>query len=83
MLRDQEVMHFNVQLPMEKVFDKIAIAALYLDGDPCIVIGGWGKGAGVYILHAVTVETLSSLPYKQCVFCVCIDTTGTQSGWIC
>ncbi len=91
----------NVQLPMEVVgFNAftaryadgepcIAVAATHVDGEPCIAIAGCGKGAGVYLRHAVTLEEVRSLPYKENVNCVCINTTGTKlffgtkSGWIC
>ncbi len=86
MFRDQEVVHSNVQLPMEGVAD---IVAMYVDGEPCIAIVGWGRGAGVYIRHAVTLGEVRSLPYKEDVTCVCINFAGTKlffgthSGWIC
>ncbi len=52
--------------------------ATYKDGKPCIVIVGWCKGAGVYIRHAVTLDEVRSLLYKENVYCVCISTTGTK-----
>jgi hypothetical protein len=85
--RDQELIHSNIQLPMA-VVDSGAVAPTFLDGEPCIAIAGWGKGAGVYIRHAVTLAELRSLPYKEDVHCLCIDITGTKlffgtkSGWI-
>ena len=88
MFRDQEVIHSNVQLPMQYV-DVNAVAATYVEGEPCIAIAGWGKGAGVYLRHAVTLGEVRSLPYKENVYCVCINATGTKlffgtvSGWIC
>ncbi len=88
MLRDQEVIHSNVHLPMKNV-DRNAVAATYVDGEPCIAVAGYGQGAGVYLLHAVTLGEVRSLPYKENVYCICINTTrtklffGTQSGWIC
>ena len=66
-----------------------AVTATYVDGEPCIAIAGFGKGAGVYIRHAVTLGEVRSLPYKEDVYCVCINATGTKlffgikSGWIC
>ncbi len=87
-VRDQEMIHSNVQLPMQWV-NVNAVAATYLDGEPCIVIAGWGKGAGVYLRHAVTLGEVKSRPYKEDVTCVCISPTGnklffgTESGWIC
>jgi hypothetical protein len=84
--RDQEVIHSNVQLPMQKVIPN-AVAATYLDGEPCIAIAGWGNGSGVYLRHAVTLGEIRSLPYKEGVFCVCVTSTGTrllfgtESGW--
>jgi hypothetical protein len=62
---------------------------LYLDGKPCIAIAGYGKGSGVYVHHAVTLDQLRSLPYKESVYCLCVDTAraevffGTQLGKIC
>ena len=75
-------------MPMERV-ERTAVAVTYLDGEPCIVVAGWGKGAGVYLRHAVTLMELRSLSYKEDVWCICINATGTklffgtQSGWIC
>ena len=66
-----------------------AVVSTYLDGEPCIAFAGVGKGAGIYIWHAVTLGEVRSLPYKKDVNCVCINTTGTklffgtESGWIC
>ena len=86
--RDQEEINSNVMLPMEKV-DFNAVAATYVDGEPCIAIAGYGKGAGVYVRHAVTLDKVRSLPYKENVYCVCVNATGTklffgtESGWIC
>jgi hypothetical protein len=85
--RDQEAIHFNVQLPVKGVSTS-AIAVMSLDGEPCVVLGSYGNGSGVYILHAVTLELLHSLPYKKYVECICIDATGdkvffgTESGLI-
>ena len=85
--RDQEVIHSNVQLPMEdKYFN--AVAAAYVDGEPCIVIPGHEESAGVCFRHAVTLGEVKSLPYKEDVHCVCMGATGTKlffgthSGWI-
>ncbi len=86
-IRDQEVIHSNVQLPMQYVHTKTV--ATSFDGEPCIAIAGCGKGAGVYLRHAVTLRELRSLPYKEDVRCVCVNATGTrlffgtQSGQIC
>ncbi len=88
MFRDQEVIHSNVQLPMQWIYYD-AVAATYVDGEPCIAIAGNGKGAGVYLRHAMTLGEVRSLPYKEDVYCVCINATGTklffgtESGWIC
>ena len=88
MFRDQEVIHSNVQLPIERIYT-FAVVATYLDGEPCIAVGGFGEGAGVYLRHAVTLGEVRSLPYKENVYCVCINATGTKlffgtkSGWIC
>ena len=77
-----------MQLPMETVCYN-AVAATYMDGEPCIAIAGQGKGAGVYLRHAVTLGEVRSLPYKEGVNCVCINATGTklffgtEAGWIC
>ncbi len=85
--RDQDVIHFNVQLPMERV-GLNAVAAMYMDGEPCIAIAGWSDGAGVYIRHAVTLSEVRSLPYKEDVWCICFNASGiklffgTESGWI-
>ena len=86
--RDQEAIHSNVQLQMQWV-NRNAVAATFLDGEPCIAIAGSGKGAGVYLRHAVTLAEVRSLPYKEDVYCVCIHATGTKlffgtkSGWLC
>ncbi len=86
--RDQEVIHSNVQLPIERIYT-CAVVATYLDGEPCIAVGGFGEGAGVYLRHAVTLGEVRSLPYKGHVSCVCMNTTGTKlffgtdSGCIC
>jgi hypothetical protein len=85
--RDQEVIHSNVQLPMERVFSNVV--STYVDGEPCIAVAGYGKGAGVYIRHAVTLGEVRSLSYKGGVYCVDVNINGTklffgtQSGWIC
>jgi hypothetical protein len=85
---DQAVIHSSVQLPMHGVF-RNAVAATCVDGEPCIAIAGCGKGAGVYLRHAVTLDEVRLLPYKEIVCCLCINATGTklffgtQSGWIC
>ncbi len=87
MFRYQEVIRSNVQLPMERVYFN-GVAATYVDGEPCIAIAGFGKGAGVYLWHAVTLGEVRSLPYKEGVYCVCINAPGTKlffgtkSGWI-
>jgi hypothetical protein len=75
--RDQEVIHSNVQLPMEEVHLN-GVAAAYVDGEPCIAISDWGEGSGVYLRHAVTLGEVRSLPYKEDVYCVCINATGTK-----
>ncbi len=86
--RNQEVIHSNVQLPMESVNNNSAVA-MYINGEPCIFIAGKGQRAGVYIRHAVTLGEVRSLPYKEDVYCVCINAKGTklyfgtESGWIC
>ncbi len=88
MFRDQEVIHSNVQLPMEGI-NFNSVVAIYVDGEPCIGIAGWGKGAGVYLRHAVNLYEVRSLPYKEDVFCLCFNAIGTKlffgtgSGWIC
>jgi hypothetical protein len=84
--RDQEVIHSNEQLPMEKV-TRGAVGPAFSDGEPCIAVAGFGKGAGVYLRHAVTLGEVRSLPYKDDVLCVCVNATGnklffgTESGW--
>jgi hypothetical protein len=75
--RDQEVIHANVQLPMDRV-NFNAVTATYVDGEPCIAMAVWGKEAGVYLRHAVTLGDEKSLPYKEDVWCVCINATGTN-----
>jgi hypothetical protein len=75
--RDQEVIHSKVQLQMETVYNN-AVAATYVDGEPCIAIAGCGKGAGVYLRYAVTLGEVRSLPYKEDVLCVCINAMGTK-----
>jgi hypothetical protein len=75
--RDQEVIHSNVQLPMEWVMNN-PVAATYVDGEPCIAIAGYGKGAGVSLRHAVTLGEVRSLPYKENVNCVCMNANGTK-----
>ncbi len=75
--RDQEVIHSNVQMPMEGVNNN-AVVSMYVDGEPCIAIVGWGKGAGVYLRHALTLGEVRSLPYKENVWCVCTNTIGTK-----
>ncbi len=85
-LRDQEIIYNNVQLPMEQVEDAVTT---YVDAEPCVIIAAGGKAAGVYLLHAVALIKVRSLPYKEDVNCVCVNTTatkiffGTMSGWIC
>ncbi len=88
MFRNQVVIHSNVQLPIENV-ERTAVAATYVDGEPCIAIACRVKKAGVYFWHAVTLGEVRSLPYKEGVWCVCVNATGTkiffgtESGWIC
>ncbi len=84
MFRHQEVIHSNVQLPVQWL-EPNDVFATYLDGEPCIVVAGWGKGSGVYLRHAVTLSELRSLQYKEFVCCVCVHATGrvffgTESG---
>jgi hypothetical protein len=73
---------------MEKVYCN-AVAATYMNGEPCMAIAGFDEGAGVYLRHAVTLGEVRSLPYKENVYCVCINATGTKlffgtkSGSIC
>jgi hypothetical protein len=75
--RDKEAIHVNVQLPLENVNNN-AVAATYVDGEPCIAVAGYGESAGVYIRHAVTLGHVRSLPYKEDVHCVCINASGTK-----
>ncbi len=77
MFRDQEVIHANVQLLMEHSSTN-AVAAIYLDCEPCIAIAGYGERAGVHLRHAVTLGVVKSLMYKEDVYCVCVNTTGTK-----
>jgi hypothetical protein len=83
--RDEEVIQFNVQLPMVGLIIQ-AVATTYVDGEPCIVVAGYGNGAGVYLRHAVTLCEVRSLPTSKDVTCVCnvIGSKlffGTTSGW--
>ncbi len=55
-----------------------AVAATYVDGEPCIAVAGFGEGAGVYLQHAVTLGEVRSLAYKENVYCVCINAAGTK-----
>ena len=71
------MIHRNVQLSMEKVYSN-AVVATDMDGEPCIAIAGHGKSSGAYIWHAVTLHEVKSLPYKEDVFCVCANVTGTK-----
>ncbi len=94
MFRDQEVIHSDVKL--SKVIHSDVqlstevgnVVATYVDGEPCIVIAGNKKGAGVYLQHVVTLEVSRYLPCKELVTCVCINATGTKaffgivSGWM-
>jgi hypothetical protein len=69
--RDREVIHSKVQLLMEQVTGAVGA---YVDGEPCIAVAG----DGVYLLHAVTLGQVRSLPYDGDVTCVCINDTGTK-----
>ncbi len=85
--RGQELIHYNVQLPMEEVYFS-ALFVTYLDGEPCLAIAGYGKEAGVCLRHAVTLDEVRSPPYKGLVYCMCMNAAGTNvffgthSGWI-
>ena len=74
-------------MPMERVWGN-AVVATHLDGEPCIAVAGFGERADVYLWHAVTLGEVRSLPYKEDVYCICINATGTklffgtESGWI-
>ena len=48
-------------------------------GVPCVVTAtcGEGKGSGVYIHHAMNGRLMRSLPFRENVYCVCIDRSGT------
>ncbi len=86
-LSDQEVILSDIQLPMSSV-NYNAAQATYVDGEPCIVVAGYNEGAGVYLRQALTLCEVKSLPYKENVYCVCINATGikvffgTESGSI-
>ena len=75
-------------MPMKNVWLN-AVAATYLDGEPCFAIARCGDRAGIYLWYAVTLVEVRSLPYKEDVFYVCINASGTklffgtQSGRIC
>ena len=71
------------------VFTGNALAFGDVDGDPCIVVATRGKGSGVYIHRALTGQLVRSLPFRDDVYSVCIDRSGTlvvfgtQSGlWV-
>ncbi len=74
--RDQEVLHSNFR-PVQCVSQN-AIVPTRWDGEPCIVIAGYGEGAGVHLRHAVTLARVRTLPYKEGAYCVCINATGTK-----
>jgi hypothetical protein len=82
--RDQEVLHSNVQLPIEVY--RNSVVGMYVDGEPCIAIAGKSSGASVYLLHALTLCEVRSISYKENVWCVCINADwtklffGTESG---
>jgi hypothetical protein len=73
---------------MERICYNDVVSA-YIDGEPCIAIAGCGKGAGVYLQHAVTLDEVRSLPYKEFVYSVGFNIAGTKllfgtnSGWFC
>jgi hypothetical protein len=74
---DQEVVHSNVQLPMSGI-SRNAVVEAYEDGEPCIVVAGHSHVTGIFIRHAITLNEVRSLPYKEAVYCVCISATGTK-----
>ena len=78
MFRDQEVIHSNVQLPIQDV-TRNAMVGTYVDGEPCIGFVGRYKMVIIgYLLHAVTLREVRSMPCTEDVFCICINATGTK-----
>ncbi len=77
MFRDQEVIHSNLQLPMQRVYYN-AVAATFADGEPCIAVAGCDKRAGVYLRHAIILGEVRALQYKEDVECICINASGTK-----
>ncbi len=75
--RDQEFIHSNVELTMHGV-NRNGVAATYIDGEPCFAIAGFGKGDGICLRHYATLCEVRSLPYKEHVYCVCVNATGTK-----
>ena len=55
-----------------------AVAPSILDGEPCVAIAGYGKGSGVYLLHAVTLTVVRSYPCTESVNCVCLNASGSK-----
>ncbi len=66
-----------MQLPMQRV-NANAVFVAYVDGEPCLAIAAWGTGAGIYLRHVVTLCEVRSLPYKEDVWCVCVNAAGTK-----
>lgn len=83
--RDQEVIHSDTQLPMYRVnLNNAVLAATYLEGDPCICIAGQGEESGMCLRHAVTLEKVRSIPFKEDVHCVCANecSLGSKKGML-
>ncbi len=55
-----------------------AVAAIHFYEEPCIVISSCGKGAGVYLQHAMTLVQLRSLSVLEGVMCICVNALGTK-----
>ena len=77
-----EIHHGNVrvtrqQLAGQEVFTGNVLARGTVDSVPCVVAATWGKGSGLYIHHAFTGQLIRSLPFREDVWCVCIDRSGT------
>ena len=48
-----------------------------VDGDPCVAVGMFGEGSGVYIYHAFSGALKRSLPTAEGVYCVRLAPSGT------
>jgi hypothetical protein len=75
----QDMLKYQVQLPFECDSFQL-LAAMSIDGEPCVLLETLGKGGqtGVYILHALTLEVMHSITYKEEVMEFHINFTGTK-----